>query len=126
MIHLGIKLSFDAAHCIRGHSGKCANLHGHRWEVEVILFGEEIDSMGMLADFSVLKRQLMEIIGKMDHSNLNDLPPFTHVNPTAENIAKYIFEELSGRIWSKELDAPINVEEVKVWESRDSWASFKR
>jgi 6-pyruvoyltetrahydropterin/6-carboxytetrahydropterin synthase len=131
MFHLGIKIGFDAAHCIRGHQGKCANLHGHRWEVEVVISGNETDSLGMLADFSIIKSRLLEIINKLDHKNLNDLAPFIHINPTAENVAKFIFEELigksgkSGIIWGDKSEIPVEVEEVKVWESRDSWASYR-
>ena len=88
MYQLTKEVTFDAAHCIPGHKGKCAMMHGHRWEVEVDLRVEKLPEDGMVADFGIIK----ELIHKLDHTYLNNSLPFSNEDcpPTAENIARYI------------------------------------
>lgn len=123
MFQVSVQAHFDAAHFIRNYDGKCANLHGHRWNVEVCIEGQELDNLGMLIDFSKVKRAVKLIINELDHRLLNDLPSFGDqgVNPTAENVAKIIFIELK-----KNLQLSQNyISWVKVYESPDAWAIYK-
>ena len=88
--------AFEAAHKIKDYPGKCARLHGHNWVVEAVVKGEELDELGMLIDFKTVKKALNETLERFDHRYLNELEPFASgVNPTAENLARIIFEELA-------------------------------
>ena len=115
MYRLRIEDTFDAAHKLIGYEGKCAKLHGHTWKVEVFVVGEELDKIGMLVDFGILKDKLREITGKLDHSFLNDFKEID--NPTSENIARYIFKNLK-------MPEGIKLEKVRVWESPSSWCEY--
>lgn len=98
MFEISIKSHFCGAHSLKGYEGKCANLHGHNWEVEIFLRGSRTNRLGMLVDFKHAKKLLQDVLSKIDHHNLNRLPPFKKENPSAENIAKYVFGELSRKI----------------------------
>lgn len=95
MFEISIKSQFCGAHFLKGYKGQCANLHGHNWEVEVFLRGPGLNSLGMLVDYKRLKELLQEIFAEIDHQNLNSLTDFKRQNPTAENIAKFVFNRLS-------------------------------
>ncbi|MDD5482672.1 MAG: 6-carboxytetrahydropterin synthase QueD [Kiritimatiellae bacterium] len=95
MFEISIKASFCGAHRLAGYQGPCANLHGHNWEVEIFLRGKTTDRLGMLVDFKQVKTTLRAALEKLDHRNLSDLPMFKRRNPTAENIARFIFEALA-------------------------------
>ena len=97
MFEISVKTHFSGAHFLAGYPGVCANLHGHNWEVEVFLRGVKLNHLGMLVDFKHAKEILCVVIDKLDHQNLNALPIFKKINPTAENIAKLIFEELAPK-----------------------------
>lgn len=111
MYELTIKGDIASAHYLRGYEGKCKDLHGHTWKVEVVIASEELDNIGMVADFAVLKMQLKEFLTAIDHVCLNDLPYFKDVNPTTENIAKYIYTHFADVV------APLKLKQVQVWES---------
>lgn len=116
MHRLRIESHFDAAHKLIGYEGKCAELHGHTWKVEVFVVGEKLDDIGILVDFSMLKEKMNKIIDKLDHKILNDVKEIG--NPTCENISKYIFENL------KDLLEHVKLEKVRVWEGRKSWCEY--
>lgn len=108
-----ILLDFAAAHLLRDYEGVCNRLHGHNWKVEVKVTANSLDNVGMGMDFKVIKEATRELIGKLDHRNLNDIPPFDVINPTAENISEYLYQELSN-----ELNADgIKVSTVTLWET---------
>ena len=108
-----ILLDFAAAHLLRDYEGVCNRLHGHNWKVEVLVTTTKLDSVGMGVDFKVIKDATRELIGKLDHRNLNDIPPFDKINPTAENISEYLYSELS-----KVLNTDgIKVSAVTLWET---------
>ncbi|MDH5370372.1 MAG: 6-carboxytetrahydropterin synthase QueD [Gammaproteobacteria bacterium] len=108
-----ILLDFAAAHLLRDYEGVCNRLHGHNWKVEVQVTATQLDDVGMGMDFKVIKDATRELIGKLDHRNLNDIPPFDKINPTAENISAYLYQELSN-----ELNADgIKVSTVTLWET---------
>jgi len=111
MFELSIKSDIASAHFLRGYEGKCKNLHGHTWQIEVFINGEQLDEIGMVADFRILKKKLKVFLDTIDHMCLNDLPYFQKVNPTTENIAKYIYENFGEEI------KPLRLSKVKVWES---------
>jgi 6-pyruvoyltetrahydropterin/6-carboxytetrahydropterin synthase len=111
MYELAITGDFAASHMLAGYEGNCKNLHGHTWKVEAFLESSRLDSIGMVMDFKLAKKKLKDVLTRLDHVHLNDLAVFAHVNPTTENLAKYIFEE-----FSKEC-GPFKVKRVRVWES---------
>lgn len=120
MIELTIRDHFDAAHFLKNYQGKCARIHGHTWEVEVKVRGKELDQIGMLVDFSMLKKNLKEVVERLDHILINDLLPFQDTNPTAENISAYIGNELAGLFKSY----PVKLFSVTVWESPRAAATY--
>lgn len=109
---LSVKDHFDAAHILRGYPGECSMLHGHTWDVEATVSGEQLDAIGILYDFKQLKDDLREILGDYDHAFLDDVPPFDELNPTAENLARVIWERLSEKAGGS-----VTVSEIAVWES---------
>ena len=119
MYEVTVSGTFSAAHSLRNYRGRCENLHGHNWKVEVTLSGKRLDPAGMLYDFTRLKEILGEILSGLDHKNLNDLSIFKKKNPTSENIACYILNMVRS-ITSRQRG--IKVECVKVWESEGSHA----
>jgi len=119
MYKLNIETDFSAAHNLRGYEGKCENLHGHNYRVKVQVSGSELDQIGMLADFKVLKQIIEEVVERVDHSYLNEVEPFNEVNPTAENIARCICEEVQQR-----LPAGLKASAVWCWESDKCSAGY--
>lgn len=116
MYSVKVKGNFSSAHNLRGYKGKCEQLHGHNWEVEVVVSRRELDKIGMIMDFKLLKNKLNILLEELDHKYLNDIGYFKKVNPTSENIAKYIFENLKLRVSDIKL--------VTVWECPNSSATY--
>lgn len=117
MYEIRVSSKFSAAHNLRNYGGKCENLHGHTWKVEVCLTGNKLNDVGFVCDFRVVKQALKEVLSKFDHAYINEISPFDKVNPTAENLSSYIFGELKKGF--PELVA------VSVWESEDARATFR-
>ena len=111
---------FAAAHNLRNFRGKCENLHGHNWKVEVVVRGNRLDASGVLLDFGELKQFTRDILAELDHHYLNDLPFFQNQNPSSENIARYVFERLAERINTDHLW----VQCVATWESSNACATY--
>jgi 6-pyruvoyltetrahydropterin/6-carboxytetrahydropterin synthase len=120
MYTVSIKTDFSAAHSIRGYQGDCSRLHGHNYTVEVKVNADSVDKIGMCVDFRELKKITKETIKVIDHTNLNDNPFFKENNPTAENIARFIFEEIKTRIKGK-----LSLDSVTVWESDDYAVTYR-
>ncbi len=110
---LKVLTEFASAHTLRGYPGACARMHGHNWKVEVEVTARSLDEVGMGVDFKVIKQAAREIGDRLDHRYLNDIEPFTEINPTAENIAAYFYRELSQKLNSPR----IHVEAVTLWET---------
>jgi len=108
-----ILTDFAAAHYLREYEGECSRLHGHNWKVEVQVTTTGLNSVGMGMDFKDIKTATRNLIGKLDHYNLNDIPPFDEINPTAENISAYLYQQLSGELNSD----GIKVSSVTLWET---------
>ncbi len=125
MYEIVVRTRFAAAHCIKGHKGLCARLHGHTWQVEAGFKGKQLDRKGMLVDFNEIKNNLNMVIEELDHRNLNDIEPFRHgeeKNPTAENLARYIYLKLKPALTKPGYDVQISY--VRVWESPDASAVY--
>lgn len=114
MYELMVEDTFSAAHQLREYEGKCENLHGHTFKVQVYLSGDQLDKVGMIVDFKKIKAELKNVLDKFDHTNLNDLPEFKEKNPTAENLAYEIFYKIKH----------INPFKVTVWESDKASATY--
>lgn len=122
MFEVSVEETFAAGHALRGYRGKCENVHGHNYRVRITLEGEQLDNVGLLSDFVRIKQALRAVIEQLDHKFLNDFPPFDTVNPSAENIAKYFYEQAAPRL-SGENGARIAA--VTVWETDTSAATFR-
>ena len=121
MYTISVEQHFDAAHYLRGYQGKCEALHGHRFGVVARLEAAQIDDIGMAYDFTLLKQHLGEILGRFDHTCLNDVPPFDEINPSSENIAATIYQELGPKL----AGAPVSIVCIEVWESPQSGVSYR-
>ncbi|MEN6371561.1 MAG: 6-carboxytetrahydropterin synthase QueD [Armatimonadota bacterium] len=117
MFEITVEEKFDAAHCLRGYPGNCERLHGHTYKVQVLLRTPNLDKIGMAVDFRSVRAALREIIESLDHTFLNELPDFTETNPTAENLACYIYVKMSKKFASQ-------VKKVTVWETDSAAASY--
>jgi len=117
-----IERDFSSAHQLRGYKGKCENLHGHNYKLEIYAKGEELNNIGLLIDFVELKKAADEIVKYLDHRNLNELPPFDEeLNPSAENIARYVLEFLNSRVG----DDRVCVHKVRCFETPTSVATYQ-
>jgi 6-pyruvoyltetrahydropterin/6-carboxytetrahydropterin synthase len=121
MFEVTIEETFAAGHALRNYRGKCENVHGHNYRAEVALRGAELDSIGLLVDFVELKRVVHAVLDRMDHQWLNDFPPFDALNPSAENMAKYIYDEVSAALTTKE---GVRVAAVRLWETDTASAAY--
>src|SRR3984957_6648173 len=122
MYEVSVDETFAAAHNLRNYHGKCENLHGHNYKVRVTLAGKELDAAGLLYDFTLVKKAIQTVIRSLDHKYLNETPAFDSLNPSAENIARFIYDETS-----KQLPASPNgsgVVRVTVWESDVTAATY--
>jgi 6-pyruvoyltetrahydropterin/6-carboxytetrahydropterin synthase len=115
-----VETHFSAAHSLTGYRGNCAQIHGHNWVAEVFVICRELNDIGIGIDFRDLRKIIKDIIGDLDHSYLNEHPEFISINPSSENIAKFLYRELAGKINSDN----VNVSKVKVSESRGAGACY--
>lgn len=120
MYEIVVEQHFEAAHFLRGYKGRCENIHGHRYSVVVRLKSGKVNDIGLVYDFTDVKRHLREIIAGLDHASLNDIPPFDKVNPSAENIAATIYRELKPKLAGE----PVTISAVEVWENPEQGIVF--
>jgi 6-pyruvoyltetrahydropterin/6-carboxytetrahydropterin synthase len=120
MYELKIVTQFAAAHRLRDFQGKCEQLHGHNWKVEVYIQADQLDSAGLVRDFGEIKAMTKEVLQGLDHHYLNELVPFQTENPSSEHIARYLFQQLSDRL----NDGRAKVSKISVWESDTSCATY--
>jgi len=119
MFELTVKGGFSAAHSLREYEGPCERLHGHNYKLDVVLCGEQLNELGLLIDFKVVKAALAEVLGPLDHQVLNEVEPFDSLNPTAENIARHVYQELSER-----MPQGVCVKSITAWESDGCGATY--
>ncbi len=120
MYQISVKSEFSAAHNLREYKGKCENLHGHNWNVEVSVESDSLNKEGMVVDFIELKKAVNELLDNLDHKYINEVEPFDKLNPTSENLSYYIFKGVSSRL----KNSSIIVKKVDVWETESSRASY--
>ena len=123
MYSISVQAHYDSAHFLRDYEGKCARLHGHRYVVQVVLEAPELGRAGMVYDFGDLKRHLKELAEGLDHRNINEVHPFTEIESTAENQARYFFEEMKKRLPEKLAEGLLY---ARVSESPGQWAQYDR
>ena len=121
MYTLTTMVEFSSAHTLVGHSGPCKKMHGHNWKVEVEITGDKLDKIGMVVDFKEIRKATNLVVDELDHEFLNNLEPFSEDNPTAENIARFIFTKLSEEFSNKN----VKVNSIKLWETDKSAVSYK-
>ena len=115
---------FSAAPQIRMHGGKCERLHGHNWRIRVRARAAELNRIGMVIDFADLQRIVADLCARFDHQNVNEMPPFTEVNTTAENLARYFYLQANSRLAEME-GGRVSVSRVDVWENEGSLATYR-
>ncbi len=118
MYILTVEDNFSSAHQLRGYKGKCENLHGHNWKIVLSVKGTTLNNIGLLIDFHDIKKILKDILNDLDHRNLNETSPFDTINPSSENLAKFITEEVTTKLDKNFPD--VAVDSVTVWESTTS------
>jgi 6-pyruvoyltetrahydropterin/6-carboxytetrahydropterin synthase len=123
MFEVSVEQTFAAGHALRNYKGKCENVHGHNFRVQVTIQGERLDDTGMLVDFIDVKTLMRAVIERLDHQFLNEVAPFDEKNPSAENIAEYFHERMS--VGLKDTPVPVRITEVKVWETDIQSASYR-
>ncbi len=120
MYEITVEKHFDAAHYLRGYQGKCEAMHGHRYRVVVRIQASGLNDIGLAYDFTDLKNHLKNILEKFDHTCLNDVPPFDKINPSAENIAATIYNELKKKLAGE----PVTLTCVEAWETPEQGVAY--
>ena len=123
MFEVTVEDTFAAGHYLRNYKGKCENPHGHNYRVRVTLAGHELDHAGLLLDFKNLRAVMKPLIDRLDHQMINDLEPFTTLNPSAENLAKYFYDETSARVQAQ-TQGRVSVKMVKIFETDETTATY--
>lgn len=120
MFELMVETTFSAAHQLRGYKGKCEQMHGHNWKVQVHVIAERLNDIDIAMDFHDIKALLRETVAPLDHAFLNDIFPFTEKNPSSENIAKWLYDSLNKKMSNEN----VHVSAVTVWESDSASATY--
>ena len=123
MFEITVEDTFAAGHYLRNYKGKCEKPHGHNYKVRVTMHGQRLDQAGLLVDFKDLREVMRGVIERLDHQMINELEPFTRVNPSAENLAKYFFEETNTNL-IRATNGRVKVKDVTVWETDTTTATY--
>lgn len=123
MFEVNVEDTFASGHYLRGYRGKCEKPHGHNYKIRITLAGESLDNIGLLFDFRELKVVMNEVIDRVDHQMLNEVAPFDKLNPSAENMAKWFYDEMKKGINAKS-DGRVRVIRVKLWETDTTTATY--
>ena len=123
MYEVTVEAGFSSGHYLRNYRGKCENPHGHNYRVFVTLMGGELDEAGLLLDFKLLKQVMRPVVDRLDHQMINELEPFTTVNPSAENLARYFFDQTAAQL--REMTAGrVTVKDCTLYETDTSFARY--
>jgi len=122
MFEVSVEETFAAGHALRNYKGKCENPHGHNYRVRVTFQGPQLDAAGLLVDFVAVKKLMMTVVDRLDHQFLNDIAPFSVLNPSAENMAKYFYDEIVNGLGQA---TSVALEEVRVWETDTASAAYR-
>ncbi|NIM04984.1 MAG: 6-carboxytetrahydropterin synthase QueD [Armatimonadetes bacterium] len=129
MYEATVEADFSASHVLEGYDGPCGKLHGHNYRVQATIEGEKLDSLGMVLDLRILKRALASAIAPLDHTHLNDCPDFADTPPSAENVARYVFEKVSAALAEMRQETrscpTVSLREVRVAESNHAWVTYR-
>jgi 6-pyruvoyltetrahydropterin/6-carboxytetrahydropterin synthase len=123
MYEVTVESGFSSGHYLRNYRGKCENPHGHNYKVRVTLCGTELDAAGLLLDFKLLKQVMRPVIDRIDHQMLNELAPFTELNPSAENIARFFFDETNEQL-AQMTSGRVRVKDCTIWETDTTTATY--
>ncbi len=123
MYEVTVDAGFSSGHYLRNYHGRCENPHGHNYKVRVTLAGRELDQTGLLLDFKLLKQVMRPVIDRIDHQMLNDLEPFTEVNPSAENLARYFYDQTNEQLRDM-TSGRVRVKNCTIWETDTTSATF--
>jgi 6-pyruvoyltetrahydropterin/6-carboxytetrahydropterin synthase len=123
MYEVTVEAGFSSGHYLRNYKGKCENPHGHNYRVMVTLQGETLDKAGLLLDFKDLKQVMRPVVDRLDHQMINDLEPFTELNPSAENLSRYFFDETSRQL-NEMTEGRVRVKDCTVYETDTSFAKY--
>jgi 6-pyruvoyltetrahydropterin/6-carboxytetrahydropterin synthase len=123
MFEVTVEAQFAAGHYLRNYRGKCENPHGHNYKVQVTLKGEELDEAGLLLDFKLLKQVMRPVVERLDHQMMNDIEPFTALNPSAENLARYFYQETNKQL-TEMTGGRVSVKECLVYETDFTAAKY--
>ncbi len=123
MYEVTVESGFSSGHYLRNYRGKCENPHGHNYKVRVTLAGQTLDEAGLLLDFKLLKQVMRPVIERIDHHMLNELEPFTQINPSAENLARYFYEETSAQLIEM-TQGRVHVKDCTIWETDSTTATY--
>jgi len=123
MFEVTVEAGFSSGHYLRNYKGKCENPHGHNYRVLVTLAGAELDDAGLLLDFKLLKTLLRPVVDYLDHQMINDLPPFTELNPSAENLARYFYQQTSLQL-DQMTAGRVRVKDCTLFETDTSFARY--
>ena len=122
MFEVTVEETFAAGHALRNYRGKCENVHGHNYRCQVTLAGAQLDAIGLLVDFVEVKKVMHAVLDRLDHQWLNEFPPFDVLNPSAENMAKYIYDEISAGLKEQK---GVRVGAVRLWETDTASATYR-
>ena len=123
MYEVNVEAGFSSGHYLRNYHGRCENPHGHNYKVRVTLMGRELDGTGLLLDFKMLKQVMRPVIDRIDHQMLNDLEPFTTLNPSAENLARYFFDQTNDQL-TLMTSGRVRVKDCTIWETDTTSATY--
>ena len=123
MFEVTVEGGFSSGHYLRNYRGKCENPHGHNYKVRVTLHGKELDDAGLLLDFKLLKQVMRPVIDRIDHQMLNDIEPFIELNPSAENIARYFYDQTSEHL-AEMTSGRVRVKDCTIWETDTTSATY--
>ena len=123
MFEVTVEAGFSSGHYLRNYRGKCENPHGHNYRVFVTLIGKELDEAGLLLDFKLLKQVMRPVVDRLDHQMINDLEPFTTVNPSAENLARYFYEETAKQL-DEMTSGRVQIKDCTLYETDTSFARY--
>ncbi len=125
MYYVTVTGNISASHHLRGYQGKCENIHGHNYKVEVTIRATGLDDTGLALDFGILKAFVREVMERFDHKDLNSCEEFSQVNPSSENLARTIFSLIQEKISARLQTADISLDKVKVWETEGNFVTYR-
>jgi 6-pyruvoyltetrahydropterin/6-carboxytetrahydropterin synthase len=123
MFEVTVEAGFSSGHYLRNYRGKCENPHGHNYRVFVTLIGKDLDEAGLLLDFKLLKQVLKPTVDFLDHQMINELEPFTIINPSAENLARYFYDQTRQQLHDM-TSGRVTIKDCTLYETDTSFARY--